>query len=450
MNADYCKTRMKRKILCLLLCVSLGISMEAGFVRAGDFTSDGRRTNAAPAHCIDAKSDTETPGKDSYPFCSGNNLYTRKGKQIEQRTLDGTLLCSYKVKYLKELWWVDNGWIYYSVLPSGNSAEELWRVPFSQADGTDRILWDGKEKLLKDRYISALCISGSYVVYRGNRTYYRYDLQQKTSLALACKGRQKYILRTEFISTLPNVPLVKDGFVFLGDPHYVHHFYCLDIENWKIQKIPKHKLYYDRLVASEHAFFYVSGHNIWKYDPATNQSALFADKKSINKIVQDSNPSAAHKKVKWDIYGIFGDYDKVYIQIYSYWMQKEQAKGKAKAGSESKQDHYRMVILSLQQDTPSTLCYEKGLSECLKEKSKTIYLRHFDCTAESGEIWNIVDGNCILLLYAEGKEKRKTMREGCYSIKTGSFKYITKKDREYYYPDYIGANQGHDCPMGYE
>lgn len=417
------EVKIGKRVLCLLLCISLCIPSQVQFA--------------------------EAEGNGSYPFCSDYSLYTRNGKNIEQRAFGngGTLFSSFRVKNLKELWWVDNGWIYYSVSPSGHSMEELWRVPFSQAEGAEQILWDAKEQLLKDEYINALCIWHSYIVYRGSKTYYRYDLQSKTSLALNCKGKQKFIPWTEFISTLQNVPLVKDGYTFLGDPHYTKHFYCLDIERWSIQKISGPKLDYDQLVATDQAFFYVSGDQLWKYNPITNKSSLFMDKKTMNRTVQEINPSSANKKVKWGIHSIHGDDDNVYLQIMTWWMQRE-----GKAGSEENREHYRMIILSLQQDTPFELRYEKGLSDCLQEKSKRQYLRRYDNTADSGEVWNIVDGNCILLLYDDarkGKKKYK-IREGYYSLKTGAFKYITKRDSEYWIPDYIGANQPHDCAMGYE
>lgn len=440
------ETPVLQNILCLLLCVSLCISLESPLARARDISSEDGTANAASGIYTAAKSNTETFYPESYPFCSDDYLYLRNGKRIEQRTLDGILCFSCKVKSLKELWWVDNGWIYYSVALPGNSGEELRRAPISQEEEGERILWNQKENLLTDEYINALCISGSYVVYRGNKTYYRYDLQQKTSLALGCKGKQKYIPWTEFISTLQNVPLVKDGFTFLGNPHYVGHFYCLDIENWKVRKIAGRKLFYDQVAATSHAFFYVSGNgNIWQYNPTTNQSSLFADKKAIDKIIQGIQPAPAHKKVTWAIHEIFGEHDDLYIQVYTYWQEK--TKGKADT-----EEHYRMLILSIPQDVPFEISYEKALSECLKEKSRRQYLQRFDCTAESGEICNIVDGCCILLLYSGGKKngKRYVFKDGCYSLNTGSFKYITKKDREYYYPDYIGANQKHNCTGGYE
>lgn len=411
-----------RCIVCLLLCISLCLSP------------------CVPAR-VSAEPCTETSGQNHYPFCSEYNLYMRSGKKIEQRALDGgTLLSSCKVKHLKELWWVDHGWIYYSIKPTSRSVEELWRVPLSQVEGgMEQILWEEKEKLLTDEYINALCISGSYIVYSGNITFYRYDLQQKTKRALGYRGKQKFIAHAEFISQLQNVPLVKDGFVFLGDPHFEKYFYCLDIERWKLQKISERKLFYDQLIATQNAFFYVSGDKIWKYDPSTNTSALFIEKTAIDKEVQASNPSLSGKKVKWGIHSMFDDHDRVYLQIYTHWTKKQQ-------------DHDCMILLSFEQDTPFRLQYEKGLTDCLREKSTVQYQRQFDITAESGELCYMVDGNCILMLYADAKpgKKRYTIRDGYYSLRTGEFKYITKEDAEYYYPYYIGAYQKHDCPMGYE
>ncbi len=447
-----------RTMLCLLLCICLCFSAELQFAGAQGKVAENSGSNAEMSSRIDGKSDSEQPGSRSYPFCSDHNLYLKNGKKIEQRDWEGNLLSSYEIEHLRNLWWVDNGWIYYSVKSSWKTKEELWRVPFSSFEGTDQILWDGKEMLLKYGRINAVCIWSHYLVYNGDSTgddysigdstYRRYDLQQKTSVALSYKGKKKFTF-TEFISTLQNVPLVKDGFAFIGDPHYEKYFYCLDIENWKLQRISERKLSGDNLVATDNGFFYVSNKDIWKYDPVTNQSVLFADKKALNKIIQDIDPSSLHKKVYAGIYTMYGDRDKVYIQMYTSWIKK---KGKTKAGSVIKQDHQRMVILSLQQDTPSKLCYEKGLSECLKEKSKHQYLPQWDFFAESGEVFTIVDGKCNLILYGDRKKNKKKpeWKDGYYSLETGEFRYITKSDREYYYPDYIGANQEHECAMGYE
>lgn len=124
---------------------------------------------------------------------------------------------------------------------------------------------------------------------------------------------------------------------------------------------------------------------------------------------------------------LFCQDDRLYIQVCVIWM-------------EGAAYHVRNLFF-YKGEGDDAVCYEKGLSECMHSYAATsanewtneikggrdqIVLEDVYCT-------RMINGKAFLAFYDDKKEEGQL---GCYELDTGEFRWLTKKDAEYYEPCY--------------
>lgn len=134
--------------------------------------------------------------------------------------------------------------------------------------------------------------------------------------------------------------------------------------------------------------------------------------------------------------------------LYYYTDVNEMIERSMEDGSERKIEVKNMVVLRKELDSSGKLCLEKKLSKCLENPEENQQVFSKFVSRGTSEYFYRSRGLCmcmtedICLMYVENTEKKRNMW-ACYDFTTGKFRYITKKDTEWYLMYYDRYNTFH-------
>ncbi len=135
---------------------------------------------------------------------------------------------------------------------------------------------------------------------------------------------------------------------------------------------------------------------------------------------------------------LFATEDRLYVQVSLLW-------------EENGVVVLKKVVLSQKIGGKNELRYEKGLTECLAnpEKNQKTFQKIYDEDAvddgtkslflSRGTCLYMSEDKCFMELYDSTLDKN---RVACYDLSSGSMKFLTKEDPDWYVPFYNGVQPG--------
>lgn len=103
-----------------------------------------------------------------------------KAEGIFQYSLDGERLKEIEIPDMRELFYVDDQWIYYDI--TSEDDHSLYRAPIKKVNGSDEIHLDQQECLVKGAFwVDLMYVGETYLVYYDMESCYRYDFSTKKS-----------------------------------------------------------------------------------------------------------------------------------------------------------------------------------------------------------------------------------------------------------------------------
>jgi len=143
-----------------------------------------------------------------------------KAKGIFQYSLDGERLKEIEIPDMRELFYVDDQWIYYDI--ATEEEHSLFRAPIKKVNGSDEIHLDQKECLVKcDFWVDLIYMGEDYLVYYDMNSCYRYDFATKKSSKV--KGAKTLEKEADGEIGIFHVLLLENGAALEGDGNYFYY-----------------------------------------------------------------------------------------------------------------------------------------------------------------------------------------------------------------------------------
>lgn len=457
----------------LLLCLSMtvtslwntGYSIVNNKTLGQETILSGRKTEepTATEQTDTTEAEAMTFYQQEHPFTNEENLYyelpdTSKSNGFVEQRFDGSRKNKITIKNFDRLLYVDNEWVYYSKWPAIRHkldkreapyypyAVAFCRMPVKRtAEGLQA---DPQEKeriyLEKDGYTNfrsyeepPIFCDGHYLIYETASCFYRqYDIQNKKFIPLPEKLRQKYknhkkSRKNYFVSliSLQNSTLIVTLHL---KSLKKRHTYAIDLNTGEYTKINDEIIYRNNTAAANGSFYFTDvwskdNNQVWHYQMDSHQKESIVTRKKLQQFLQDEqlwDSTLPKKKQSFYIHSLFATENKLYLQL-ALWQKKKTIV------------YENTVICSMTPD--HTLQLEESLNACLvnPKKNRKKFVKTFEASSENaiyltrGLCIYMTDTHAYLLLY--NPEKKKIML-AFYHLTSGTFHYMTKKDREYYFP----------------
>lgn len=458
----------------LLLCLSMTVTSlwNNGYSTVNNKTLgqetilSGRKTEepTATEQTNTAEAEAMAFYQQDHPFTNGENLYyelpdiSKSGSFVEQR-FDGSRKRTIKIKDFDRLLYVDHEWIYYSKWAiikndyneSGEYnhpfAVEFCRMPVKKtAEGLQA---DPREKeriyLEKDGYTNfrsyeepSIFCDGRYLIYETASCFYRqYDIQTQQFVPLPEKLRQKYknykkSKKNYFVSMISyqDGTLITSLMLTPGGKKW--HTYAIDSNTGQYTKIADQIIYKVNTTTTNDSFYFTEtwskdSNQVWRYQTDGHQKESIVTGKELQQFLQEEqllDSTIPKKKQRFYVHSLFATANKLYLQL-------------AISQEKKKIVYENTVICSITQD--HSLQLEDGLNACLinPKKNQKKFVKTFEASSENaiyltrGLCIYMTDTHAYLLLY---NPKKKKIMYAFYHLSSGRFSYMTKKDKEYYFP----------------
>ena len=162
-------------------------------------------------------------------------------------------------------------------------------------------------------------------------------------------------------------------------------------------------------------------------------------------LIQEGFIDAAREKdYKYYPQRLFVSGHRLYVQMDIRWTEK-------------KVFHQNKAVFSQKIGGNGKLRYEKGLTECVAnpKKDQKVFEKIVDDEDEEGidalylsrgGCLYMAEGKCFMYLYDSQQRKN---RVACYNLASGEFRFLTKKDPDWYLPYYNGAQPYWKAFAGY-
>ncbi|MCM1244312.1 MAG: DUF5050 domain-containing protein [Roseburia sp.] len=442
---------MKRNsltVICIILCAGMlaGCGGEYAGLTERDVVSGSVVSGSAVSgeavsgDAIRENTVKQSAGKEakqdmsSHHFCTDTNLYYLDyGKdynsppRLMQARTDGTHKKCIKdwKKYSDDeiqLLYVDENWLYYDIeelLVGQEDDEEItYRVPIEKdAQGYDVVQLQKAEEVVKTEITIPIYADSDY--------YFYIDLDTDKLIKYDLRKNKKDSETTEHGI---------GGKIYRGKDFYFHAhdngtIYVQKIDSGKWKKVSTYMNDDEYLVAQgEEAFFYPSyvteeedRVDIHRFDGEKEEK--FITWEQLNHAVKEA--AGAEKLDLCYVSRLFAQNGRLYIQTQTGWMD-----------GKTYQMGYMIFSMGESEDT-SGLCYEKGMTECMKSHVKErngkwcddedVYVEHM--VLNDAKCIAMVDGKAYLSLFDHEKDKG---RMGCYDLDTGAFEWVSEKDEAYY------------------
>ncbi len=441
---------MKKKI-CLLVCVGLSAALLSG---CGDEFAGGTEGNAVSGSAVSGgavsgqavseKEKTTSVEKD-WLFRTDTNLYVEESHTIIQRRLDGSQKKEIKIPGCTRFLGIVGNHLYYV---RTDWCDCVCALPIEKdSDGFDVLRTDKPEELTtagEEGHIDEYYLDPEYLIYTDRKvgeygyvgTVIKYDIKTKKKLSETSWNHMITFTRCG------------DYFVaYDGENEELRYQKCEDTKGkWLLlSKEGGDDGFYAGLMASGKNLFFCEGcsesgeKGLCIYDLEKRENTWFvADKELL---------AAASETVGQKL-----DLKKGGCAVTNLWYERERLYVQAGLCDTRDGTYYMQYLLFSWAPGETGLQYEREMTECMqshgtvqkgkwlaakdsKSEKKRVAIEH--AQVNDAQCYRIVNGKAFFSI-RDGKKKKR--RVGCYELESGDFKWLTKKDREYYEPCYEPQN----------
>lgn len=374
-------------------------------------------------------------------FCTDTNLYVEMededGEDVDgityvaQMRLDGSGKKKIEIPDFHELISVEETGLYYIRSPWNETEESeidiLCRVPIEKGgDGFDVIRTDQAEEL-SDQAVGAIdsvCVDPQYIVYSKGEAVVKYDRRSK-----------QIVSEIDMNSPALNVRKCGNYFVLWDGWHENDSLYYQERDEKSWKKIGEGMgIYEEGAVFGQDVFFYETDDDgdIYLCDLRKAESRAFISEEQLERACTGQ---AGLRKLEFcGVQDMWYEAGRLYVQCEAAWMQGKE---------------YHMAFFLFSRSPEETgIRYEKEITECMSSmgrirKGKFITGPDYHWRSErtavehavinDAQCYRIINGKAFFSIYDHEKKKGQA---GCYDLDTGEFRWLTKKDREYYEPWY--------------
>ncbi len=404
----------------------------------------------------------ESGQRKKYPCCNDDSYYiVDKAAGLSQYRLDGTKVDMVVPKEVKDgklrLWWVDNEWMYYSLIGDNDKWEELWRAPIrKQADG-DRVLWEKRERLFRKTDFSmnedGFYAGENFITYSGSTTdsanYYRFDLKTREETPMWEKG-----VGSDFygcLGTEDYISAFEQGIaVFLDSDHDdMDSLYVLDLKKWKAREIYDCRTYYcdtgwGTLYDGEAILFIPDsfdwcGEEVWRCPGDAEQASCLISWERFMQEVEKVDPwGIAKERFDIDLCGMYLYRGRLYLDVGVEGTGEEE-----KDGKKVKVLYNGNLMFSCRAEDASDFRYEEEITRCLEADYS---LEKWDGVGGGWDYMRTKSDYTFALLgkdlYIDVSDAKGKMKIRCYDMETGEIKILHKGDKE----SRALLMAGYECP----
>ena len=413
-----------------------GVS-ENGAVSGGAVSGSGVSPLSVSGSAVKDTDRNERGEENGHWFCSDSHVYyvnwflTEEPVLVERSLADGSERRT-EIIGLNRVCYVDNSWVYFitdedpddgvdGVLDDVDDCSYVWRAPIEQS----QVNVQKKELLLTEKeefdFSATIYCDGRYVLYSTfcDDIYKKYDLQQKKFIGNTGKALRDYSGEVLAVSG-------ETAFIGLEEEGLV----AQQLNSGEITWISdSSSLVYEHnlAVTDKDLFFNDAGEmEICQYHIEDGSRKKLTMAIQVEKLLKKEGFLNVSRGKDHQYYGdqmfVYGD--RLYIQIDVSWTEKEVI-------------YRNKVILSLDIRSGG-LRYEKELTDCLAnpKESQTVVEKQYAAKwiedtlfLSRGTCIGIAEGKCYMNLYNPDKDRNMA---ACYDLDSGKFKFITKKDPEWY------------------
>lgn len=382
---------------------------------------------------------TDREERQNANFCTDTNLYVEiedeNGEDVDgityvaQMRLDGSEKKRIEIPDLCELISVEETGLFYVRSPWNETEESgidiLCRAPVEKGgDGFDVVRTDQAEELSGQEVgaIDSVCVDSQYIVYSKGEDVVKYDRRSKQTVS-----------EIDMNSPALNVRKCGNYFVLWDGWNDSLYYQERDEKNWK--KIGEGKEIYDAgVVFGQDVFFYETDDDsdIYLCDLRKAESKVFISEEQLERACTGL---AGLKQLEFcGIQDMWYEAGRLYVHCEAAWTQGKE---------------YHMAYFLFSRSPEETeIRYEKEITECMSSmgrnrkgrfitgpdyhwKSERTAVEH--AVVNDAQCYRIINGKAYFSIYDYEKKKGQA---GCYDLDTGKFRWLTKKDREYYEPWY--------------
>ncbi len=392
------------------------------------------------------------PENRKYTYCNDTSLYYTDyadgSGELVMRDLETGREVRSRREGICEVIYVDNEWVYYTKetdLEDVITERQVWRMPVRALGGEKGGEASGEvtaeeELLLEeaegfDDPVGVQC-DGTYLVYVTADTYrYRqYNIPERIY-----EGNGPMEERDDYMGEMY---LWKGSVFWQAEEGLIRK----ELASNRIETIFPENSDGEVWVVPDGVFWEVmddSGHSeIWRYSGQKDPEKII-DGSEIETLLEEQGmmTCANTKEHAYSVDGMFERDLRLYLQIFVYGWGAVTCENRA--------------VISVELGGEGELQRETGLTQCLvnpPERQEIIEKYTVSGAVEGRSIDEIYRsrGTCVAmteefcLMYLENAEEKKNMW-ACYEFSTGEFKYLTKKDREFflmYYDRYNTCLEG--------
>lgn len=379
-------------------------------------------------------------------FRTDTNLYDANGRTIIQRRLDGSQKKKIKIPGCREFLGTVKDRLYYvkrNEDKKGDWFECVCALPIEKdADGFD-VLRTGKPEevtpIRETHGIDEYYLDSEYLIHTDGaaQTVIKYDIKTKRKLSETSWNQAVDCMRCG------------DYFVaYDGWNEELRYQKCEDTGGeWTLLAAEgDYDGFDEELAVSGKNLFFFEGRSesgeeegIYKYDLEKGENTCFITDKELL--------AAAAEAVGQEL-----NLEKGCCTVNNIWYERERVYVQAELCDTRDGIYYMQYLLFSKAPGESGLAYEREMTECMqshgtvqkgkwlaaehyKSKKKRVAIEH--ARVNDAQCYRIINGKAFFSVCDRGQEKR---RVACYDLETGDFKWLTKKDREYYEPCYEPQN----------
>ncbi len=226
---------------------------------------------------------------------------------IFQYSLDGERLKEIEIPDMRELFYVDDQWIYYDI--ATEEEHSLFRAPIKKVNGNDEIHLEQKERLVKcDFWFDLIYMGEDYLVYYDMQSCYRYDFATKKSSKV--KGA-KPLEKADEEMEIFHVMYFENSGALQGSENYF--YYDEKKEELVSLKSEIEKGFYVVENSEDYILYQVKAEDFEKlhcYNKLTGEKDIILADNQIKDIIMPK------KKMQYSIYSASISNNRIYVTVY--------------------------------------------------------------------------------------------------------------------------------------
>ncbi len=460
------ETKRKRSI-CIFVCAGLlaglltgcggeYVGRTQGDVVSGSAVSGAVVSGSAVSDSVVSEKEKTTSVEKDWLFRTDTNLYVEERHEytdtISQRRLDGSQKKEIKIPGCTSFLGIVGNHLYYVRTDKdkkGDSCDCVCVLPIEKdPDGFDILRTDKSEELTpagEEGHIDYYYLDPEYLIYTDRKiaevgyvgTVIKYDIKTKKKLS-----------ETSWDNQVVSFTRCGDYFVaYDGMNEELRYQKCEDTKGkWLLLSTEGGDDGFNAsLMASGQNLFFFEGcsesgeKGLYIYDLEKRENTWFvADKELL---------AAASEMVGQKL-----DLKNGGCSVTNLWYERERLYVQAELCDTRDGTYYMQYLLFSLAPGETGVQYERQMTECMqshgtvqkgkwlaaehyKSKKKRVAIEH--AQVNDAQCYRIINGKAFFSICDIKKKKR---RVGCYELESGNFKWLTKKDREYYEPCYEPQN----------